>query len=209
MPARYLRGAFISFIPNFLAFTPNVIVFQYNPEEMTHSWSEQTTKSKDETQALAVKGNPTESFSFTLKLDAQDIIAAKKAGAPLAQATGLHTELAALETLQFPVDQGQAGKLPRFQLPLVLFVWGAGRIVPVRIKRLSVTEKLFSDVLNPLQAEVDIELDRLDDAEIKVLPKNARKIAETVTAYSTRLRQTLATANLANAVEGTIGMLPV
>ena len=38
-----LKGALISFTPTFLIPLPNVTVFQYNPESLTHTWSQPDT----------------------------------------------------------------------------------------------------------------------------------------------------------------------
>ena len=36
-----LKGALVEFMPTFLPVPlPNVIVFQYNPETMTHTWTQ-------------------------------------------------------------------------------------------------------------------------------------------------------------------------
>ena len=36
----YLRGALVEFMPTGLIPIPNVIVFQFNPETMTHTWTQ-------------------------------------------------------------------------------------------------------------------------------------------------------------------------
>ena len=38
--AFYLRGALVEFMPTGLIPIPNIIVFQYNPETMTHTWTQ-------------------------------------------------------------------------------------------------------------------------------------------------------------------------
>ena len=39
-----LKGALVSFMPTFLPIPlPNVTVFQYNPESLTHTWSQPDT----------------------------------------------------------------------------------------------------------------------------------------------------------------------
>src|SRR5271165_6629783 len=106
MPGQFIKGALISFMPTFVAPLPNVIVFQYNPETMTHTW---TAAAEDPTahipikaggDPLAVRGVPGESFSFTLSLDAKDMIAdGNSVAAALASAGGVYTRLAALEML--------------------------------------------------------------------------------------------------------------
>lgn len=209
MPGKYLRGAFISFVPHFGAPVPNVIIFQYNPESMTHDWTERDGDAKDKSAALSVKGDPDESFSFKLALDAQDVIADQKHTAPIAIVSGIHTRLAALEMLQFPVESKNSGGVVDFKLPLVLFVWGAGRVVPVRVTRLSFTETLFDQFLNPIHADADLSLRSLRQDEIDVLPTTAKSIATAVSTYSKKLRIGLADANLANAAEAAIGMLPI
>jgi hypothetical protein len=44
---------------------------------------------------------------------------------------------------------------------LTLFQWGRGRIVPVKINQLTINEVLHDAKLNPIQAEVTIEMDVL------------------------------------------------
>ena len=112
--AFYLRGALVEFVPTGLIPVPNVIVFQYNPETMTHTWTqpdaEKAGLNKTTENPLAVAGNPGESFSFTLFLDAADTIADGAASAGLAAASGVYTRLAALEMLLFP-SAATTGKL--------------------------------------------------------------------------------------------------
>lgn len=42
--------------------------------------------------------------------------------------------------------------------PLVLFVWGKSRIVPVKVGDLSITEEAFDPMLNPIRAKVSLSL---------------------------------------------------
>jgi hypothetical protein len=44
------------------------------------------------------------------------------------------------------------------QAPLTLFVWGANRIVPVRITEFSVVEEAFDPLLNPIRAKISLGL---------------------------------------------------
>ena len=38
-----MKGALVEFMPTFLPIpVPNVIVFQYNPETMTHTWTQRS-----------------------------------------------------------------------------------------------------------------------------------------------------------------------
>jgi len=112
MASKYLRGALIEFSDDFPLPRPKVISFQFNPETMTHSW--QPAKTAEGTPGnpsspLAVTGSPEESFSFTLAMDAGDMIAAGGAGGVLAQASGVYSRLAALERLLFPASAAGVG----------------------------------------------------------------------------------------------------
>jgi len=237
MAGKYLRGALVQFMPTFLIPIPNVIVFQYNPETMTHTWTAAAASdeaSKPGGNPLAVKGVPGESFSFTLVLDANQAISDGGVSGKLADVSGVYTRLAALEMLQFPTGSGGglmgsvslsigAGGLdfsasvgvepvrtvPASQLPTVLFVWGPGRIVPVKVAGLTVTEKLYDKYLNPIHAEVVMNLKVLTPDELSHMNGPLKELAQVAYDYTSGLRQALAVANLANSAESIIGMLPL
>jgi hypothetical protein len=242
MAGKFIRGALVEFMDTFLLPLPNVIIFQYNPETITHSWTqpEAAPSAEGRSNPLAVKGSPGESFQFTIAMDANDMISD---GGPveegLATATGIYSRLAALEMLQYPVDpSGQSGLLgsvsvsvsvsssgislnasltkpnkrsvPQAQIPTVLFIWGPGRILPVRVTNLSITEKLYDSLLNPTHAEATLGLRVLTPEELLFLPGKMGKIAKAAYTYSQGLRQTLAVANLAApAADSILGMLPI
>jgi hypothetical protein len=246
MPGKYLRGAFIQFMPTFLIPTPNVIIFQYNPETMTHSW----TPAKDDmreypvsdaakhTNPMAVQGLPGESFSFNLAMDANDMIAdggtsaIAATAAGLATATGIYSRLSALEMLLYPSGSYQTSSLvgtvsaaatnamsgtttasaptvPQFVLPTVLFVWGPWRIVPVRVKTLTITEKLYDALmLNPTHAEAQITIDVLTPDELLALQDKLRNVAIAAYTYSLVFRQAQALLNYTNGADTILGMFP-
>jgi hypothetical protein len=231
MPGKYMRGALVQFMPTFLRPLPNVITFQYNPETMTHTWTqpESATGESERSNPLAVRGLPGEEFSFSISMDAQDMIAD---GSPIARGaattTGVYTRLAALEMLLFPTEAfavgglvGQVGasllnrdfipsrSVPESQAPVVLFVWGPERIVPVRVTSLTITEKLYDEFLNPIQADASLGLRVLTPEELLAVCGPLAPVAKAAYLYSQALRQALAVANLENAVESIIGMLPV
>jgi len=237
MAGKYLKGAFVEFMPTFLIPLPNVIIFQYNPETITHTWTPPAAGGGGAgalNNPLAVQGIPGETFSFTLAMDASDI---KADGNPVAQgiaeSTGIYTRLAALEMLQYPtgafagtgllgavssnlrrafgVQQPKDRTIPESQVPVVLFVWGPGRILPVRVTGLTITEKLYDSLLlNPTHAEAQIGLQVLTPEEILLIADGPLKdIAEAAYVYSQGLRQALAVANLAEPTESVIRLLPV
>lgn len=243
MAGKFLRGALVEFMQTMLVPLPNVIVFQYNPETMTHTWTqgEQGRGSgPGQGHPLAVKGLPGESFSFTLAMDANDMIADGSAVAKgIAEVSGIYSRLAALEMLLYPsaaagggllgsvsasisVGGGGSGfslggsagggtkrEVPASTVPTVLFIWGPGRIVPVRVTGLTITEKLYDPLLNPTHAEAQLSLRVLTPDELAKLSDPLSGVAKIAYSYSQALRQALAVANLANAAESVIGMLPV
>lgn len=237
MAGKYLRGAFVQFMPTFLIPLPNVVIFQYNPEKMTHAWS--PAPAADSANAaggnpLATKGPPGETFNFSLVLNSDESIADGSVSGAIAEVSGVASRLAALETLMFPVDDGGGGllgsvsvsigaggisasaggeavdrKVPGAQLPTVLFVWGPGRIVPVRVTSLSTSELIYDGLLNPTRAEVQVGLQVLTPDELAGLEGPLKPVAKMAYEYTNTLRKALAVANLGNAVESIIGMLPV
>jgi hypothetical protein len=95
-------------------------------------------------------------------------------------------------------------------VPTVLFVWGPGRILPVRVTSLTITEKLYdATLLNPTHAEAQIGLKVLTPDELQAVTGPLAGIAQAAYTFSQGLRQALAVANLANAAESIIGMLPI
>ena len=232
-----LKGALVEFTPTFLPVpVPNVIVFQYNPETMTHTWTQPEAAAPSGTETgnpLAVKGMPGETFSFTLAMDANDEIADGSAPtAALAEASGIYSRLAALEMLLYPsgktnslvgavsaaigsvlsgAGSGPARTVPRSVMPVTLFIWGPGRIVPVRVTGLTITEQLYDPALNPTHAEAHLCLRVLPPAELVASATDDGVLGNLATiayTYTLTLRQALAVANLANAGESIIGMIP-
>ena len=238
-----LKGALVEFMDTFLVPLPNVVVFQFNPETMTHGWTQPEaaggagTAPEGKSNPLAVRGKPGETFSFSLAVDAADMIAdGGPVSSGLAALSGVYSRLAALEMLQYPVAAPTGGGLlgsvsasigpggvsvgasasgsakrpvPQSQVPTVLFVWGPGRIVPVRVTALSVTEKLYDSLLNPTHADATITLRVLTPDELEYVTGPLKDIAKTAYSYSQKLREALAIANLGNAAESIIGMLPL
>jgi hypothetical protein len=232
-----LKGALIEFMPTFLIPLPNVIVFQYNPETLTHTWTQPEAAPSTGTTTnnpMAVKGMPGESFSFTIAVDANDEIADGSAPtAAIAEVSGVYSRLAALEMLLYPTGGGGGGLLgavssaaaaalggassgpttsvPASTMPVVLFVWGPGRIVPVRVTGLTITERLYNGTLSPTHAEAQLSLRVLTPAELVAAGTDDDVLGSLATVaydYTLALRQALALANLANAAESIIGMIP-
>jgi len=173
---RLVKGALLEFGDALLGLLPNVISFQYNPEQLSHSLAqppgrsastESATTEKKET--LRTPNLPIESISdLKLIFDATDQM---ELGDPITALRGIGPAIAALEMMMFPVGTAQldvrsllgacksgSAKVPPQQLPLVLFMWGPWRIVPVNVTSVGVVETEFDPLLNPIRAEVTISM---------------------------------------------------
>jgi hypothetical protein len=231
---KLLKGALIRFSAATLIPVPNIIVFQYNPESLTRtltSWAppaattetdECHKKNKKAVNALAQPFDPEESLSLKLELDATDALEEPDSH-PVAVLTGVADRIAAIEMLMYPsADEGSSlrsavgsllgGKFdaaPRKTVPVVLFFWGPGRIVPVRITSLSVEETAYSPTLYPIRAQATLGLQIIDPIELAAKdPKPADRLAMACYVYTRAQKEALALANVANSAESIMGMLP-
>jgi hypothetical protein len=225
---------FIGAVPNVTVFQINPETITHN---WTASAAAAPPDQKGGGDPLAVKGLPGESFGFTLFMDANDEIAdadKNPVAAGLATNFGLYTRLAALEMLQYPLQSTGAGLLgtvsasvsasglsvsvsgakandssvPRLQVPVVLFVWGVQRIVPVRVTQLNVTERLYDIGLHPVHAEAQLTLRVLTPDELVTIEGPMKILANIAYVYTQGLRQAQAALNLGDAAASIIGMLP-
>lgn len=231
-----LKGALVSFSPTFLPLPiPNVIIFQYNPETMTHTWTQPEAAGgagAETSNPLAVQGMPGEQFSFTISMSSDEEIADSTLTSGLAKLSGLYSRLAALEMLLYPTGtsnalvgavsaaigsalggggSGPTRTVPQSVIPVTLFIWGPGRIVPVRVTGLTITETLYDQALNPTHAQAQVSLRVLTPAELVAASTDNDVLGSLATVaytYTLTLRQALAVANLANAAESIIGMIP-
>jgi len=235
---KLLKGAIIQFSAPLFVPIPNIIIFQYNPETMSRSltpWApptkEQLKEDKKIEDNLAQPYDPVETFTLTLELDAADALESPSTH-PVAVISGVADRIAALETLLYPPDGSTLGgllggtlsisaggiglsatstavvKADRKKVPIVLFFWGPGRIVPVRITSFSVDEQAYSPTLYPLRAKVAVGLKVLDPAALTDDGSAAYKIATTCYTFTRAQKEALALANVANSVESIMGMLP-
>jgi hypothetical protein len=202
---RLLKGAIIGIdIFNPLAST---IVFQYNPEKMTRRVTARTMpgdhQTRDRTEVLRLAGPPSETISLAIEVDATDQL---EQANPIAVASGVYPMLSALEMLVYPKTakiiadaiQAQIGILEIIppEAPLTLFVWGAGRVLPVRITEFSISELAYDTALNPILASVDLTMTVLSTYDLPPQhPGYAMYLTHQV------LKETLATLNVANSTQ--------
>lgn len=146
------------------------IALQYNPDSLQRSYQVQGTGGDggaERAQPFRLKGPAVETLRVEAEIDATDALADPDRNAH-AVAHGIAPQIAALEGLVNPSSdalqalgaQSQSGTLEILppEAPLTLFVWGANRVVPVRVTELSVTEEAFDAALNPIRAKVSLGL---------------------------------------------------
>lgn len=176
--------------------------------------------------------DPTESFNLSLFLDASDALEAPESH-PVAFVTGVADRIAALEMLLYPAGDSLLGGLvgsisvsiggagggisaslqksaKRPEVPVTLFIWGPGRIVPVRLTSFSVEEQQWNQLLYPTRAKVTVGM-KVITKEALDKPGNAsagKDIAKFCYDFTRGQKEVLALANVANTVESILGILP-
>jgi hypothetical protein len=156
-----LSGALVAIDP--FAPVQTVVPFQYNPHTMTRQLEARGADGGP--AATSYAGAPVETITVEVELDATDGLAARDEDT---LALGLHPRLAALERLVYPSSArvlastilaatGSIEVIPP-QGPLILFIWGPQRVLPVSITQFSVTEEAHDPRLNPIRAKVQLGL---------------------------------------------------
>ncbi len=187
-------------------------------------------------QALAQPFDPQEILTLALEVDATDALE-EPASHPVAVLTGVADRLAALQMLLYPGDGGGASlnisvgaslgsgglsgflsagsaTLERKEVPVVLFFFGPGLIVPVRLTSFSIEEQQYSPLLYPIRAKVNVSMRVLDEDDLVNTAGVAGQgaaidLAKGCYVFTKTQRKALALANLANSVESILGYLPI
>ena len=145
----------------------NIIPLQYNPDSVSRTLQVQGPKgeSTDRSEALRLTGPAVETFKVEIELDATDQLEHPDDDTTTATA-GLFPQLSVLETIIYPASarlfaNNELAKVGTLEIApvessLVLFVWSATRVVPVRFTDLSITEEAFDTALNPMRAKVSL-----------------------------------------------------
>jgi hypothetical protein len=220
-----LKGALIEYGTDLIGPIPNVVIFQFNPESLSRTMKipprPTGTAGRESTQAGE---KPLESISFKAQFSAADELNENKA---LARMFGVGPRLCALEKMVNPsskiagligaaidaigdaISGGSASNpptqaIPREKYPKIIFIWGLTRVQPVVIDSMHITELEYDFLLNPIRAEVDIELtvNAVDACSDDVLAKGALE-------YTTIAKEAQAIANLANTAEQIVELIPL
>lgn len=167
---KYAKGAIVSYDP--LSFIPQVIIFQYNPETLSRKVQAQTTQNQEGTpiEIQRIKGPPTETIDLSIEIDAADQLEKPQQNADTVS-MGIHPQISALEMMLYPKSSwviaktvlalGGAIEIAPPEVPFTIFVWGKNKIVPVKIAGFDIKEINHDTNLNPIQAEITVNLEIL------------------------------------------------
>lgn len=220
-----LRGALIEYGLDLIGPIPNVVIFQFNPESLNRTFllPQRPTGANDREQSQA-GDTVSEKISLTAHFSALDMLGEDKA---LAKAFGIGPQLAALEKMVMPppADGGLLGAaldaigdalglgggaepptqpIPRQQFPRTLFIWGLTRVQPVRIVAMSIAEVEYDNLLNPIRAEVEMEIQVLP-----IDPCSDDALAAGASKFTQLAKDVQAVANLANTAEQIVELIPL
>ncbi len=132
-----------------------------------------------------------ESIGLEIRLDATDKL---NEGDTITEQFGISPQLATLELMVHPKGEsliGQAlgallGSPGGFSFtrgenpPLILFIWGRKRVLPVNVNSMNITETEFSTDLNPIRATVSVNLTVIEGKNIPYMYSKAMKEAMSV-----------------------------
>lgn len=146
-------------------------------------------------QALVCKP---ETITFDIRLDATNKL---NDGDVIAQQFGIAPQLSTLELMITPKNQSVFGGLATALLggtkgsfaffsedknpPIILFIWGRKKVLPVNITNMQIKEEEFSTDLNPTRATITTSLEVLEGPNLPFL-------------YTKTLKEVMSALNLAN-----------
>jgi hypothetical protein len=143
-----------------------------------------------EVQAQQVVTVEEQTIGFDIRLDASDRL---DEGDTVTEQFGIAPQLSTLELMVHPKDESLLGAAARaltkrrgFSFtrgenpPLVLFIFGRKRVLPVNITSMNITETEFSADLNPVRATVTVGLTVIEGRSVPYLYSKAMTEAMSV-----------------------------
>ena len=229
----FLKGALVEYSSEVFGPIPNIVVFQFNPEQIARTLNlpSDVAEASAPTEARETEPNqasaaPVETFSITAHFSAAVDYGEGAAQSVLPRLFGVGPQLSALEKMVYPKvgllgqllgadvdavasavtegDEDAETPVPRIETPKILFIWGPTRILPVRIRSMSITEQKYDPFLNPVQAQVEIGL------AIATYPENEEvddDIGKGALKYTETVKDVEALLNLAKAAEGALEII--
>jgi hypothetical protein len=142
------RGALVA-LDDLSGSVVRAVVFQYNPDSLVNDFEPAPQTSADGGMVVP----PIHTIIFQADFDATDALEHPDANPNVAQ-FGLWPQVAALELLMGPSLSDTEGAAEA----LVLFVFGAQRVLPVTITQLTLVEQAFDAQLNPIRVSASVQL---------------------------------------------------
>lgn len=147
-----------------------------------------------------------QTIAFDIRLDATDKL---DTGDTITEQFGIAPQLSTLELMVYPKEESLLGAAVSALLgkprgfsftrsanpPLVLFVFGRKRVLPVNINSMNITETEFSAELNPIRATVAVNLTVIEGQSVPYL-------------YSKAMTEAMSVLNLANIADVTNVAVP-
>jgi len=148
-----------------------------------------------------------ETISFDIRLDATDKL---ESNDPITMQFGILPQLSTLELMMYPKSESLAseffstvlGVLTGFSFtdtekpPMILFVWGRKKVLPVNITSMRITEQEFTTELNPIRATVAVSITVIEG------PNGPYK-------YSRAMKETMSAVNMLNLAQVTNVIIPM
>jgi hypothetical protein len=203
---------------------PRIIPFQYNPETLSRTltpWnpSDVSETNRGQLAPTAQPYDPKEQITVQIELDASDLL---EDGDPIAEQFGVADRIAAIEKLLMPTAglvadllnaaASLVGESPPAQRPtvaVVLFVWGPGRILPVRVTSYSIEEQLFLPTLYPVQARISLAMEVLTPDVFKCQDDLPTTIAVAAYRFFRLQQEALALQHVARSLGSSLALLPL
>jgi hypothetical protein len=199
-PDKLLKGAFVEYG---LSLPPIAFAFQFNPETLSRGRTAtyaaagadgsagagcREGSEAQQRSCLAQVTVSEETIGLTLQLDATDDL---DDGQALPKEFGIGPQLSALELMIYPkTDQlfgfpignllggtDQFGAAQAKTIPILLFIWGRKRVMPVVMTSLQITEQEYFPDLNPKRAQATVQLKVLEGFNPPYLYSHAWRIA--------------------------------
>jgi hypothetical protein len=181
---RLIKGAIVTLqAPNYNQIE-STIAFQYNPDSLSRTLNTETVKESTgvpSNEILLLKRAPRESMTLKVVIDATDRLEKQD---QVAQQMGIYPQLSALEILLYPKSEivkaasERAGQgvleISPLAAPVTLLVWGDKRVLPVRLTSLSIDEEYHDIHLNPIRAEVTLNLQILTYSDVPWVEQRAK-----------------------------------
>ena len=227
-----MRGALVEYSGQFLGPVPNLVIFQFNPESISRTitipgatTANNSAANRPRRESATTEAPAVESFTLTAHFSAADDLGAGGAVSAVPRLFGVAPQLAALEKMVYPpatpggilgaaidaigsaLSAGGATAptrpVPPQRVPRILFIWGPTRVLPVRITSMSINEKQYDALLNPVEAEVQIGI------SVQSTPSPSDAVATGAWTYSQMVKDTQATLNLAKVIEFAVDIVPI